>query len=96
MLSKFADYKPKLRNPGRRQVPTFQTVTDRWWEGKSRELAPGSLKSYVPCVARAVDVFGGYRMNEITGGDIAALLNKHFTESRESPETHMDKTHVSP
>lgn len=75
MLSKFADYKPKLRNPGRRQVPTFQTVTDRWWESKSRELAPGSLKSYVPCVARAVDVFGGYRMNEITGGDIAALLN---------------------
>lgn len=62
MLSKFADYKPKLRNPGRRQVPTFQTVTDRWWESKSRELAPGSLKSYVPCVARAVDVFGGYRI----------------------------------
>lgn len=75
MLSKFADYKPKLRNPGRRQVPTLQTVADRWWEGKSRELAPGSLKSYVPCVARAVDVFGGCRMNEITGGDVAGLLN---------------------
>ena len=28
--------------------------------------------------------------------DAAALLNKHFTASRESPETHMDKTHVSP
>lgn len=75
MLSKFADYRPKLRNPSRRLAPTFQTVTDRWWEHKSRELAPGSLKSYLPCVARAVDVFGGYRMNEITGGDIAALLN---------------------
>lgn len=75
MLSKFADYKPKLHNPSRRQVPTFQTVTDHWWEAKSRELSPGSLKTYVPCVARAVDVFGGYRMNEITGGDIAALLN---------------------
>ena len=75
MLSKFADYRPKLRNPSRRAVPTFQTVCDRWWERKSRELAPGSLKSYVPCVARAVDLFGGYRMNEITGADVAGLLN---------------------
>ena len=75
MLSKFADYRPKLRNPSRRASPTFQSVCDRWWEGKSRELAPGSLKTYVPCVARAVDVFGGYRMDEITGGEIAGLLN---------------------
>lgn len=75
MLSKFADYRPKLRNPSRRASPTFQVVCDRWWEGKSRELAPGSLKTYVPCVARAVDVFGGYRMDEITGGEIAGLLN---------------------
>lgn len=75
MLNKFADYRPKLRNPSRRQVPTFQQVTDRWWERKSRELAAGSLKSYTPCVARAVDVFGASRMNEITGGQIAGLLN---------------------
>lgn len=75
MLNKFADYRPKLRNPSRRQVPTFQQVTDHWWERKSRELANGSLKTYTPCVARAVDVFGASRMNEITGGQIAALLN---------------------
>ena len=35
MLSKFADYRPKLRKtrPGGAS-PTFQVVCDRWWEGK--------------------------------------------------------------
>ena len=75
MLSKFADYKPKLQNPRRRTVPIFQHVCDEWWEKKSKALALGSLKSYVPCVARAVDVYGGYRMNEILPGHVAALLN---------------------
>jgi len=75
MLSKFADYKPKLQNPRRRTVPIFQHVCDEWWEKKSKTLALGSLKSYVPCVARAVDVYGGYRMNEILPGHVAALLN---------------------
>ena len=75
MLSKFADYKPKMRNPNRRSVPIFQHVCDEWWEKKSKTLANGSLKSYVPCVARAVDLFGGYRMDEIQPGHIAGLLN---------------------
>ena len=75
MLSKFADYKPKLQNPRRRTVPVFQHVCDDWWEKKSKTLALGSLKSYVPCVARAVDVYSGYRMNEILPGRVAALLN---------------------
>lgn len=75
MLNKFADYRPKLRNPGRRAEPTFQQVADRWWEKKSRELAFGSLKSYTPCMARAVDLFGPYKAREISAGDIAGFLN---------------------
>ena len=53
---------------------TFETVADKWWEEIEPTLAPSSLKSYKPALARAKKEFGAHQIGTITAQEIDRFI----------------------
>lgn len=53
---------------------TFETVADKWWEEIEPTLAPSSLKSYKPALARAKKEFGSRQIGTITAQEIDRFI----------------------
>lgn len=53
---------------------TFAALADRWWDEIEPTLAPSSLKSYKPALARAKKEFGARQIGAITAQEIDRFI----------------------
>ena len=55
--------------------PLFDDIINEWWDLHQNKVAPNTLKSYSPAVARAKERFAGVRIRDITTADIQRHIN---------------------
>lgn len=78
--AKYQSYLLTEHEPPKPKVRTFDQVADDWWETKSDEIAPGSLRVYRARYKEVRAEFAGVPVNEILPMTIVTYLRKQAAQ----------------
>lgn len=74
--------------------PAFAEVADAWWAEKEREVADGTVKSYIAALSRARAWFGDTPVTEITPVDVRRFMADYVDRARPAKKTAVTQRQI--
>lgn len=74
--------------------PPFSAVADAWWEEKEREVADGTVKSYLAALSRARAWFGDTPVAQITPADVRRFMSDYVAQNHPARKTAVTQRQI--